>query len=310
MKRRKFIGGLIALATIPARANSQKDYRHSFERPLMGTRFLIRCHHEDADLAKRSADAAFLEAEKINTVASDYIADSELLQLCRKPHGHAVELSPLLFRLLHEARTIAEKTEGYFDPTLGPLTKLWRESRRIGKLPAADAIEKARAACGWQHLYLDTKTQSASLALPNMRLDLGAIAKGQAADAMFAIMQANGIPRSSIVCGGDIRVGTGSWKIGVKTFFKDQESRQIELSEAAVSTSGDLQQCIEIEGKRYSHIINPITGLGQTRRVAATVIAPNAALSDALATACCTAPQDKAELIARRSGATSVYRLS
>ena len=102
----------------------------------MGTRFAITCYHGDSNEAKVAADAAFDQAERINQVASDYIADSELLGLSKHPDGAPVAVSPLLFQLILEASNLAEKTGGLFDPTLGPLTRLWRESRRRKALPA------------------------------------------------------------------------------------------------------------------------------------------------------------------------------
>lgn len=279
----------------------------TIERGLMGTRFAVTCYHTDEALVRKAIAAAFAEADRINGVASDYIADSELLLLSKQPVGQATRVSPLLFRLVKEARDYAEKTDGLFDPTLGPLTKLWRESRRRQALPTPEVLAKAKAACGWKHLILDEKESTIAFAVPGMRLDLGGIAKGQAANAMLAVLVKHGIPRSSVTAGGDVRLGDPppgeeGWKVGVRTSDKNQNSDTLLLSKCAVSTSGDLQQFVEIDGVRYAHIIDPATGLGLTRHVAATVISPNSAMSDALATACCIADAEKAENIAEALG--------
>ena len=310
MNRRRAIALLSAAALAP-RVAMAGDV-HTFERALMGTRFLIRCEHSDPATTKTAADAAFDAAERINAVASDYIADGELLSLSKHPPGEPVAVSPLLFPLLKQALDYAEKTGGLFDPTLGPLTKSWRESRRRGVLPDEKALVAAREASGWKLLTLDERTSTATFARPGMRLDLGAIAKGQAADAMHAVLLGYGISRSSITCGGDVRVGDppegeDGWRVGVRTFDETKNSRVLSLSRCAVSTSGDLRQSIEIGGVRYSHIIDPATGLGLTRRVAATVVAPTAALSDALATACCIADAERAREIAAAMGATDLF---
>jgi len=278
------------------------------ERGLMGTRFAVTCHHADEALVRKAIAAAFEEADKINNVASDYIADSELLSLSKQPVGKPTRVSPLLFSLVKEAREYAEKTDGLFDPTLGPLTKLWRESRRRKALPAPEVLAKARAACGWKHLILDDEASTIVFAVPGMRLDLGGIAKGQAADAMLAVLMKHGIPSSSVTAGGDVRLGDPlpgekRWKIGVRTSDKNRDSNTLLLSNCAVSTSGDLQQFVEIGGVRYAHIIDPSTGLGLTRHVATTVISPTSTLSDALATACCIAGRDAAETLAKNWGA-------
>ncbi len=283
----------------------------TFERGLMGTRFAITCYHGDSNEAKVAADAAFDAAERINQVASDYIADSELLGLSKYPAGTAVAVSPLLFQLIAEARDLAGKTAGLFDPTLGPLTNLWRESRRRKSLPDEGTLAAARAATGWQSIILDPRNLTVTFMKPAMRLDLGGIAKGQAADAMLTAMKQRGIPRSCITAGGDVRLGDPppdamGWKVGTRTEAQ-QDSRTLILANCAVSTSGDRHQFIEIGGTRYSHIIDPATGLGITRSVAATVIAPTATVSDAVATACCVAPGEKVRVMALDAGATEVY---
>ena len=273
--------------------------RHEFERPLMGTLFRIQTHASSREIAQKAADAAFAEAEAINAVASDYIADSELLSLSKKTHAQPIAVSPRLFSLIEQARAMAQLTSGAYDPTLGPLTKLWRESRRRQQLPTAGILAQARDSCGYRLLECDRVHHTVTMKATNMRLDLGGIAKGQAADAMLAIFYKHELRSTSITAGGDVRLGApppgqSGWKIGVRNFDARNDSNKLMLSECAVSTSGDLQQAIEINGTRYAHIIDPQTGLGITRPVAATVIAPTAAHSDALATACCVLPRAQA----------------
>jgi thiamine biosynthesis lipoprotein len=280
----------------------------TIKRPLMGTLFSITAHHPDTALVEKAAAAAFAGAEAINACASDYIAGSELLSLSKHPAGTAVPVSPMLFRLIRQARELAEKTDGAFDPTLGPLTKLWREARRRKALPNPETLADAKAACGWKQLILDQEKSTATFSVPGMRLDLGGIAKGQAADAMLDVLKNHGVSRASVTAGGDVRVGDsplgeGGWKIGVRTFDKQKDSAALTLSNAAVSTSGSLQQTVEIEGVRYAHIINPATGLGLTKEVAACVVSPTSALSDALATACCILPRDEAGKLCQSLGA-------
>ena len=303
-----FLLGLMAAPRVRAAAVASPL---NFERALMGTRFAITCYHGHSSEARIAADSAFDQAERINQVASDYIADSELLGLSKRPDGVPVAVSPLLFQLILEARNLAEKTGGLFDPTLGPLTRLWRESRRRKSLPAPETLAAARAATGWQSLYLDPQNLTITFTKPAMRLDLGGIAKGQAADAMLTAMKDCGIPRSCITAGGDIRVGDPppaalGWKIGIRTLAGKDDSQFLFLANCGVSTSGDLHQFIEIGGTRYSHIIDPATGLGLTRGVTATVIAPTATVSDAVATACCVAPGEMANAMALAAGATKV----
>lgn len=284
----------------------------TLHRGLMGTRFEISCYSVEEKLFAKASQAAFDIAEQINQVASDYIADSELLSLSKHPAGTAIQVSPLLFKLVSEARELAEKTDGHFDPTLGPLTKLWRESRRRQSLPSPETLEKAKASCGWQQLDLDHNSSTITLARPGMRLDLGAIAKGQAADLMLEVLTKHGITRCCVTAGGEVRMadappGEDGWRISVKSEKEPREtSSQLLLVNCGVSTSGDIHQFIEIDGIRYSHIIDPKTGLGLTRHIGATVIAPTATISDSLSTACSTCAPDQAEEMATKAGATRV----
>ena len=303
------ITGLVTIVSSFAKAETQTQ-KFTYERSLMGTRFAVTCYGSNEEQTKVATDAAYAAAEEINQVASDYIADSELLSLTKHPAGEAVSVSPLLFNLIFQAYTFAEKTEGHFDPTLGPLTKLWRESRRRKSLPEPSILTTARTAIGWQNLILDPEKSTILFSKSQMRLDLGGIAKGQAADAMLGVMISHHLPCSCITAGGDVRLGdpppgSDGWKIGVKS-TTEKESEFLTLANCAVSTSGDLHQFVEINGKRYSHIIDPATGLGMTHSIAVTIIAPTATMSDAIATACCTAPVETAKKLALAAGATRV----
>jgi thiamine biosynthesis lipoprotein len=271
--------------------------KFSFERPLMGTKFGLVCYAESRVVAEKAAEKAFSKAEEINAVASDYLPESELSLLSTKSIGVPVPLSPLLFDLLDHSRRIAEATGGAFDPTLGPMTKLWRKTKTSGRLPDPENLAAARYACGWRHFTLDPEARTITLLRENMAFDLGGIAKGYSADLMLDSLAAAGIRQALVTAGGDIRLGDAppgreGWKVAVKTFDVGKNEEILTLSNAAVSTSGDLHQSVVIDGVSYSHILDPATGLGLTRRVAASVIADNAKISDALATAACVMGSD------------------
>lgn len=279
-----------ALAVLVTAAPAAEKF--SFSQPLMGTRFSVVCYAEDRASAEKAVEAAFGLAEEVNAVASDYLPESELSLLSGKPVGTPVPLSPLLYDLLDYSRRIAEITNGAFDPALGPLTKLWRETRANGCLPDPEKLAAARVASGWRHFILCPEARTITLHRENMAFDLGGIAKGYAADLMLDSLAAAGIRQALVTAGGDIRLGEAppgrkGWNVALKTFEVSENDEILTLSNAAVSTSGDLHQSVEIEGVTYSHILDPATGLGLTRRVAASVIADQAKTSDALATAAC-----------------------
>jgi len=285
--------------------------RFTFERSLMGTQFTVVCHAEDADAAARAADAAFGIAEKMNATASDYLADSELSLLSSQSVGTPIRISEMLYDLLEHSRQLAEMTDGAFDPTLGPLTKLWRETRDDGRLPGSDMLESARAATGWRYFTLDPEMRTVTLHRENMAFDLGGVAKGYAADLMLESLADAGISRAMIVAGGDIRLGDpppgrGGWRVALQTFDPARPDEVVTLANAAVSTSGDLHQWVEVGGIRHSHIVDPATGLGLTRRIAASVIADQAKFSDPIATAACVLGPDASDALRQLPGVREV----
>jgi thiamine biosynthesis lipoprotein len=294
------------LAAFPAQAEAWR-----FQRELMGTRFTIVCCSGDHDTAKQAAAVAFEVAEGMNRVASDYRPDSELTRLASVPVSQPVVLSPLLFDVLEHSRALAAATNGAFDPTLGPLTRLWRQTRQQRDLPGVAVLEAARAATGWRHFSLDPTSRCVTLHRQGMSFDLGGVAKGYAADLMLESLAADGMRHAMVAAGGDIRLGDPppgreGWRVAVQTVDLTRHDEVRVLANAAVSTSGDLHQWVEIEGVRYSHILDPATGLGLTRRLAATVIADTAKLSDALATAACVMGPDAAEVLHRLPGVREV----
>jgi thiamine biosynthesis lipoprotein len=197
--------------------------------------------------------------------------------------GHPVKISEDLFHVLDASQKLAEETGGAFDVTLGPVIRLWREARRNNRLPDKRALEVAGKYCGYRKLHLDPVNRSVTLDQAGMQLDAGGIAKGYAADAALAELKRLGIRSALVAASGDLAFGDPppgkcGWKIGV-------ESAILELRNAAVSTSGDSEQRLDAGGKRYSHIIDPITRMGLTSGIIVTIVAPNGAMADGMATA-------------------------
>ncbi|HEV2209986.1 MAG TPA: FAD:protein FMN transferase [Verrucomicrobiae bacterium] len=268
--------------------------RFEFKHPAMGTLFFITLYAPGSDKANEAAGAAFQRIEALEDIMSDYEADSELMRLCDQPCGQPVPVSKDLFDVLESAQKISAMSGGCFDVTVGPYVRLWRFARKRKVLPTEAQLAEARQAVGYQKLRLDARTRTVTLLVPHMRLDLGGIAKGYAADDALKLLRGRGIERALVAASGDIAIGkpppgkTG-WKVGIAAIdAKDQEiTTLLLLHDAGISTSGDSEQFIEIGGARYSHILNPATGLGLTNRIQASVIAPNATMTDALATTVC-----------------------
>lgn len=272
--------------------------RFEFAQPAMGTMFRIVLHASDEKSAEAAAKAAFARVIELERAMTDYDPESELLRLCRQPHGHPVSVSLDLFAALQHARELAELTEGAIDPTVGPYVQIWRRARRQRELPAPEKLAEAAPAVGWRKFELDRKKQTVRLLVPNMRLDLGGVAKGYAADAAIAVLRNHGIQCALIAASGDIAIsdpppGKSGWSIGLMSFTSDKPDRQVTLRNCGVSTSGDTEQFLLLDGVRYSHIVDPRTGRALTNRVSANVIAPTATASDILATAVCVLGPEK-----------------
>ena len=271
--------------------------RHTYQQNLMGTRFFITLYTADKKTADLAAKEAFQMASDINDSCSDYDVTSELMLLNEDPPHQAIPVGDMLFDVINSALQISQQTQGAYDPTLGHHSYNWRMARKKGVLPTPEKIAAAKTSSGWKNVQLDSEFRAVTKKIDNMRLDLGGIAKGYAAEEMFNILKRHGITRASITAGGEVRLGDpppnqAGWNVSLKTLDSQHQlsPQTLTLSNCAISTSGDLHQSITIGGQRYSHICDPATGLGLTTRISATVIGSNATLTDALATALCVNP--------------------
>lgn len=271
--------------------------RFEYTEPHMGVIFSIVLYHENENLANQAAEAAFGRIAKLNKILSDYDPDSELNHFVSAPTGSEIPLSDELFKVLWISKELARETRGAFDPTLGPLTQLWRTTRKMQQLPTPEEIAEAQSRCGYQKLILNKSRQSGVLRQTGMLLDLGGIGKGFASDCALETLKEYGVESALVAASGDIAVsapppGKNGWRIQIETLTESSEDPDagtyvIFLKNAAISTSGDVNQFVVIDGKRYSHIVDRKTGLGLTHRVGATVIHNQATYSDALGTIIC-----------------------
>lgn len=247
---------------------------------------------------------AFRRVREIERALSDYDPDSELNRLCRAGGGAA---GHDLWTVLETAQRISRETDGAFDITMGPVVRLWRQSRRLGRLPDRASLRKARSLTGWRKVRLDPATRRVKLARAGMQLDAGGIAKGYAADEMIRLLASRGFPRALAAAGGDI--ATGSAPPGRPGWTVSAGRDTVVLANRAISTSGSTEQFVEIGGKRYSHIVDPKTGAGLTHRLLVSVEAASGIFADAYATAFSVMGESRARRFAAARPAISV-RLS
>jgi thiamine biosynthesis lipoprotein len=195
--------------------------RYEFAQPHMGTEFVVRLYAATEADAEAAAEAAFARIAELDGRLSDYQSESELSRLSRSSGGdEAVRVSDDLWIVLSAARRFSEASDGAFDVTVGPYVRLWRRARRTGQLPTSERLAQAREAVGYRFIELDAADQSVRLVRPNMRLDLGAIAKGYAADKALAVLRNHGIPRALVSGGGDMAIGDPppgepGWRIAI-----------------------------------------------------------------------------------------------
>jgi thiamine biosynthesis lipoprotein len=258
--------------------------RREFSHRAMGTRFRIVVVGAQAGDSGSSARKAFDRIDEIEAVASDWDRNSEIRVWCRAaPHLKPVPISEDLARLLEHSFQIHEQSEGRFDISLGSLSRLWRRCFLAGRLPSAESLERAFLQTGMD--FIEWDGSRARLTKAGIGLDLGGIAKGYAIDQALEVMKQAGYPHTLVDGGGDLAFGppharSEGWKITLP-------SGDRKFAEAgALATSGDTEKTIEIAGQRYSHILDPKTGLGVLNSAVVTVSAETATVADAWATAC------------------------
>lgn len=296
MNRRRFVGGLSALA-LPAQAREPAaPQRREFVAPHMGTLWRLVFFDDNEVRARTARDAAWSRLTELNARLSDYLDDSELSRLSR--HGRLESPSDDLRRVLTAARRLSELTDGAFDVTVGPVVRLWRGARKEKSLPDSDAIAAARALVDWR--AVEVTREAAVFHTRGGRLDLGGIGKGFAQDEVLRLLrERHGIDAALVDAGGGVSVGApppgqSGWAAGLATRDETDAGVTLGLRHQSLATSGDTHQFVEINGLRYSHIVDPATGLGLTRRVQASVVADDGAVADALATAFCVLGEEKA----------------
>ena len=288
---------------------------------LMGVPWTITVHANTAAAGRTAIAAGFAEATRLEHILSDYDPESELSRLSAlAPMADPKPVSTDLWRVLERAVAFRDATDGAFDPTVGPLTSLWRQARRTGRLPLPGKLAAAREAVGPAALRLEPEAEAVRLMRPAMRLDLGGIGMGYAVDRVLEVLDRHGIAAAMVDASGDVAVsaappGTAGWKIavaplraGIADDLGPDPGEHLLLSHAAVTTSGDAFQAVEIDGRTYSHIVDPRTGLGVAGPAAVTVLARDCTTADAMATAASVlGPEQAAAVMARTPGCAARF---
>ncbi len=277
----------------------------------MGVPFRIVLYASDRPSADAAAQAAFARIQQLNDTLSDYDTDSELSRLSQTSgQGNAVRVSDDLWRMLERSQQLARETDGAFDITCGPVVSLWRKARREKKLPDPLKLQEARRGVGYSKLKLNSRDHTAELLAPYMRLDLGAIAKSYAVDEALRVLRAHGIQSALVAGAGDMAVsdappGTNSWRIEIAPLdvINAPPATFVMLRREALATSGDVFQHVEIHGVRYSHIVDPRTGIGLTDHSLVVAIAKDCTTANTVATSASVMGPERGMKFAESKGA-------
>lgn len=273
-------------------ANTSAQQRYVFEHQQMGTLFRIVLYASSDSLAQTATQAAFAKIDALNASLSDYLNDSELSQLTQADSGSVRAVSDPLWEVLRRGQQMARHSQGAFDLTIGPLSRLWRRAFRRQTFPEWERIEAARQRVGYQHLKLQPEKQQVRLLRDSLRFDAGGIAKGYAVDQAMAVLQNHEIRCALVDGGGDLLAadpppGMDGWRIQIESLSKADtlSDETVLLQNGALATSGDTYRYLEWQGKRYAHIIDPRTGLGVSHGALVSVYCPDCSTADALASA-------------------------
>ncbi|MFM8393619.1 MAG: FAD:protein FMN transferase [Acidobacteriota bacterium] len=257
-------------------------------RPAMACRFEVTLPDE-VESGVREASLALDEVGRIESRLSIFREESEITRLNRLAGRGPIEVDPDIFDLLVRCRDLSLATEGVFDITTGPLSRVWGFTRRAGRVPSGEELEAARRGVGMGRLGLDHAKRTVSFGGEGMEVNPGGVGKGYALDQVAARLRRHRIP-ALISAGYSSMLALGQiWTVGVRDPRCPVESGRrlavIRIRDLALGTSGSEEQSFEFEGVRYGHIIDPRTGWPAPAGLGVTVIAPSAELADGLATA-------------------------
>ncbi|MBI1903480.1 MAG: FAD:protein FMN transferase [Planctomycetia bacterium] len=280
---------------LPPTSSAAEPFLVTFSRRAMACDFEVKVRAGQFRGAAEHVMAALDVVEALEAQLSAYRDTSEISAINRAASDAAVRVDPALFDFLETCVELWRLTQGAFDITAGPLIKLWGFFRRQGAVPSAEDLARTMALVGSDKLLVDRAARTIRFAVPGMELNLGSIGKGYALDRCAERLRQSGITdflchggRSSILAGetGETDDPSG-WRIGVDDPLRPgRRLAELRVRNRAVGTSAATNQSFFHQGRRYGHLLDPRTGRPAAGVYQSTVLAPTAAMADALATAC------------------------
>jgi thiamine biosynthesis lipoprotein len=265
---------------------------HRINRPMMGTLVEVVWRSAKAEDGSEAVRTILDRMEALSSRMSLYDPASEVVEINKAAGRRPVKVSHELLDLIEKALSLSRRTGGAFDVTVGSVEAAWGDIQREGggRLPGEQSLREALDRVGYERVRVDRERMTVFLEQDEMRLDLGGIAKGYLVDRAMAWLEESGIPNALVNAGGDIRVsGTAEsppWRVGLQDPFEGGRLLgALSVERGAVVTSGTYERYFEREGKRFHHIMDPATGRPVEGLASVTVVAEEAFLADALATA-------------------------
>jgi thiamine biosynthesis lipoprotein len=285
----KYLQVLLCLLFISLATHSQEIFKRTLK--LMGSRFEITVVAQNSKKADEYIDLAIAEVKRIEKLISSWDEQSQTNQINKQAGRSPVRVSPELFALIERSMAISKISDGAFDISYACMDTLWTFDGSMTDLPSAELINDRLKKIGYKNILLDANNSIVFLSKPGMKIGFGGIGKGYAADRAMSLLVEKGVSAGIINASGDMitwgRQPDGSeWKVAITNpLDKGHAYATLPASDRAVVTSGNYEKFIEINGKRYSHIIDPRTGYPAQGLLSATVFAQQAEKADALATA-------------------------
>lgn len=265
--------------------------RYKKNLKLMGNRFEISILATDEDYANATIDLAVAEISRIEKLLTTFSNDSVTYQINENAGIQPVEVPKEVYDLIFRCQMISKMTQGAFDISYGSIDKkFWNFDVNMTSLPDKDVAKKAVELINYENIILNEKDKTVFLKNKGMRIGFGGIGKGYAAECAKKILQQNGIESGIVNAAGDLTAwgyqeNGEAWTIGIADPNKKESVfSTFNITNTSVATSGNYEKFVLIDGKKYSHTIDPKTGYPISGIKSVTIIAENAEIADALAT--------------------------
>ena len=266
-----------------------KMRRFEDSRVSMGCVYMIVVYGRDIAPLREAAAAALDEVDRIDRLMSNYKNDSELSRVNREAAERAIKVDQELFDFIAECLRYSRESDGAFDITVGPLMKAWGFFRGEGRAPGEAELAEARNRVGYQHVILNQKDGTIFFDKAGVELDLGGIAKGYAVDRAVAVLKQHGVTSALVSSGGSTIYALGrppgkpAWEVEVQDpVERDKIATTVRLKDQSLSVSGSYEKFFELDGVRYSHVMDPRTGRPVQGVLSVAVITGDGTSGDAL----------------------------